>query len=107
MRKNVLASWWMGPRVRITTTSRSIDRMRVLMWFAVHVFGTPDECSEGLQLDILRVRPRVTELTKDGLLLRTHFPRRSTGRGGTAGVCSISQGGRRAVLSSAEGWPTT
>jgi len=66
----------------------------VLLWFAGYRLGTADECSLDLGMDRLCVRPRVTELTEEGMLAkRTDLPRKATGKGGTAGVVEITSDG--------------
>jgi hypothetical protein len=83
---------------------RAVDRRRVLLWFAGYRLGTADDCAEGLGIDRLCTRPRVTELVEEGMLMkRPDLPRKSTGKGGTAGMVEITlQGDREARRMMAE-----
>ena len=71
------------------------DRRKVLAWYVAYRQASPDEAAKGLGMDILAVRPRVTELTESGCLRETDLPRRSTGRGGTAAVWAVTLAGER------------
>ena len=53
-------------------------RTAVLGWYARQE-GTPDECAAGLGESILSIRPRCSELCKQGKLYRKAERRRSTG----------------------------
>lgn len=80
---------------------RKLDRQKVLTWYAAYVQGTADECSEGLGMDVLAVRPRVTQLVDDGCLIKkTDLPRRPTRHGGTAAVLELTETGRQEYLKS-------
>lgn len=57
----------------------SILRDRCEAWFGAGHRGTADECAAALGETILAVRPRVTELVKQGVLRRTDERRRSDG----------------------------
>ena len=86
-----------------SAAKRALDRRKVLTWYTAYRMGTPDECAKGLGMDILAVRPRVTELTNDGLLSQTDLPRRSTGRGGTSAVWEATSLGERELRRMQEG----
>jgi len=75
---------------------RALDRRKVLTWYVAYQRGTPDECAAGLGMDRLCTRPRISELTDEGLLReRKDLPRKPTGKGGTAGVWEITLEGER------------
>lgn len=86
-------SLWQQGQQHSNATKRAVDRRRVLTWFVGNQRGTPDECAEGLGMDILAVRPRVHELADAGCLAKTDAPRRPTGRGGTAAEYRVTDGG--------------
>lgn len=73
---------------------RRLDRQRVLTWFCAYQRGTADECADGLGMDVLAVRPRVTELAKKGWLMKTASLRRPTRHGGTAAVLVVTVDGQ-------------
>ena len=52
-------------------------RTAVLGWYATHE-STADECAAGLGESILSIRPRVSELLKQGLLYVTGLRRKSS-----------------------------
>lgn len=67
--------------------------LRRRVWDAIGRFGTagatPDDIAQFLDLDILTVRPRFTELWNMGCLTPTGR-RRKTGRGGNANVMTCT-----------------
>jgi len=74
---------------------RAHDRRRVLTWFVAYRRGTADDCSDGLGMDVLAVRPRATELVDERCLAKTKLPRRPTQHGGTAAVLEVTPAGER------------
>lgn len=65
--------------------SATMLRAKVLALYRGGFTGTADEAAAALQLDVLRIRPRCTELIKMNKLERTPLRRRSSG-GGIAAV---------------------
>jgi predicted ArsR family transcriptional regulator len=88
-------SLWSPGQQCSSPAKRKLDRQKVLTWFVAYQQGTADEAAEGLGMDVLAVRPRVTELVKRGLLVKSERPRRPTRHGGTAAVVEVTLAGER------------
>lgn len=63
-------------------------RTAVLGWYATHE-STADECADGLGESILSIRPRVSELYKQGRLIKTNL-RRPSSQGANQSVYALA-----------------
>jgi hypothetical protein len=66
-------------------------RAQVLAWFASGQSGTADECAAALNETVLSIRPRVTELFRQGSIERTGV-RRVNASGSSAHVWRLKAG---------------
>lgn len=63
-------------------------RIAVLGWYAKHT-GTADDCAAGLCESPFSIRPRCSELVKQGRLVRTG-ERRKSSEGGASAVLALA-----------------